>query len=73
MYANKKFASTTEKLQWYATVYNAGFNKADAFITKKIEEDNFYLQQQKPMKKFKYAAIAKWYYQRNNAIVSIAP
>ena len=61
-YANKIFSSPTEKLQWYATVYNAGFNKTDAFISKKIAQDNFYLTQQMPGKKFKYAAIAGWYY-----------
>jgi hypothetical protein len=61
-YVNKIFSSPTEKLQWYATVYNAGFNKTDTFISKKIAEDNFYLNQQMPGKKFKYAAIAGWYY-----------
>lgn len=61
-YAGKKFASPTEQLQWYATVYNAGFNKTDDFISKKIVQDNFYLSQQMPGKKFKYAAIAGWYY-----------
>jgi hypothetical protein len=61
-YSNKKFSSSTEKLQWYATVYNAGFNKTDEFISKKIMQDNFYLSQQMPGKKFKYAAIAGWYY-----------
>lgn len=62
IYINKKFSSLTEKLQWYATVYNAGFNKTDDFISKKIAQDNFYLSQQMPGKKFKYAAIAGWYY-----------
>ena len=61
-YSSKRFASSIEKLQWYATVYNAGFNKSEAFISKKIEQDNFYLNQQMPGKKFKYAAIAGWYY-----------
>ncbi len=63
-YAVKKFASATEKLQWYATVYNAGFNKTDDFISKKIAQDNFYLSQQMPGKKFKYAAIAGWYFSK---------
>jgi hypothetical protein len=62
IYASKKFTSVTEQLQWYATVYNAGFNKTDDFISKKIEQDNFYLSQQMPGKKFKYAAIAGWFY-----------
>jgi hypothetical protein len=61
-YANKKFTNPTEQLQWYATVYNAGFNKTDEFISKKIAQDNFYLSKQMPGKKFKYAAIAGWYF-----------
>lgn len=65
IYCNKKFINDTEKLQWYATVYNAGFDKSEEYIYKKITEANFYLAQQMPGKKFKYAAIATWYYQQN--------
>lgn len=64
-YANKNFISATEKLQWYATVYNAGFDKTDSFISNKIKQDNFYLSQNMPGKKFKYAAIAAWFYNKN--------
>lgn len=64
-YANKIFLSPTEKLQWYATVYNAGFEKTDDYISKKIKQDNFYLSQDMPGKKFKYAAIAAWFYNKN--------
>jgi hypothetical protein len=64
MYANKIFSSPIEKLQWYATVYNAGFDKKDQYISHKILEDNFYLNQGMPEKKFKYAAIAGWYYNK---------
>ena len=64
VYANKAFSSNTEKLQWYATVYNAGFDKTAAFISKKIKEDNFYLSQNMPGKKFKYAAIAAWFFNK---------
>jgi len=64
LYAYKQFSSPTEKLQWYATVYNAGFDKTDAFINKKITEDNFYLSQNMPGKKFRYAAIAGWFYNK---------
>jgi hypothetical protein len=63
-YEHKKFTSVTEKLQYYATVYNAGFDKTDAFINKKIKEDNFYLSQGMPEKKFKYAAIAAWFFNK---------
>jgi len=64
IYRAKMFSSPTEKLQWYATVYNAGFDKTNAFISNKINQDNFYLNQQMPGKKFKYAAIAAWFYNK---------
>ena len=63
LYKEKTFNSDVEKLQWYATVYNAGFDRPDEYIRKKISEENFYLQQQMPEKKFRYAAIAAWFYQ----------
>jgi hypothetical protein len=62
LYAAKKFNSEYGKLQWYASVYNAGFDKSDAYIIQKIKQENFYLQQGMPGKKFRYAAIATWYY-----------
>jgi hypothetical protein len=68
VYQHKLFSSAPEKLQWYATVYNAGFNRTDAFIEKKIAEDNFYFEQQMPGKKFKYAAIATWFYHKQSTI-----
>ncbi len=63
IYANKKFETEIEKLQWYASIYNAGFDKTEAYISKKITEANFYMNQGMPEKKFRYAAIAAWYYQ----------
>lgn len=66
LYEHKIFSSATEKLQWYATVYNAGFNKTDLYINKKIKEDNFYVNQHMPGKKFKYAALAAWFYKKAN-------
>lgn len=63
-YEHKKFTSQTEKLQWYATVYNAGFDKTDTYISNKIKEDNFYLSQDMPEKVFKYAAIVAWFYNK---------
>jgi len=64
IYRTRTFSSPTEKLQWYATVYNAGFDRTNVFIKSKIEQDNFYLNQQMPGKKFKYAAIAAWFYNK---------
>jgi hypothetical protein len=66
IYQHKVFSSATEKLQWYATVYNAGFEQTDEYISKKIKQDNFYLEQGMPDKKFKYAAIAAWFYCKVN-------
>jgi hypothetical protein len=60
--ATKNFINDTEKLQWYATVYNAGFDKTDAYIKRKITEANFYINQKMPDKKFVYAAIADYYF-----------
>jgi hypothetical protein len=62
LYQHHAFANETEKLQWYATVYNAGFDKPDSYISTKIKQDNFYLQQGMPEKKFRYAAVAAWYF-----------
>lgn len=62
LYAKHSFSSAIEKLQWYATVYNAGFDKSSVYISQKMEQSNFYLSQQMPGKKFKYAALASWYY-----------
>ncbi len=64
IYANRTFSSSMEKLQWYATIYNAGFDKKDHYISQKILQDNFYLNQDMPGKKYKYAAIAGWCYNR---------
>lgn len=61
-YKQKIFANEIEKLQWFATIYNAGFDKTDDYIKQKIKEDNFYLEQGMPEKKFKYAAIVSWFY-----------
>ena len=66
LYKNKKFADGLEKVQWYATLYNAGFDKTPEFIASKIKTENFYLQQKMPEKKFRYAAIAGWFYQTDN-------
>lgn len=63
-FKTKNFINDTEKLQYYATVYNAGFDKSYEYISKKIKEENFYLHQQMPGKKFKYAAIAKWFFEK---------
>jgi hypothetical protein len=61
-YKQKTFANNKEKLQWYATIYNTGFDKSEQYISQKIKQENFYLNQGMPEKKFKYAAIASWYY-----------
>lgn len=70
LYASKAFNSEHKKLQWYATVYNAGFDKTDIYITQKIDQENFYLQQGMPGKKFRYAAIAKWFYNTSLTVIN---
>jgi hypothetical protein len=70
-YQYKHFSSELEQLQWYATVYNAGFDKTDAYIAQKIKQENFYLGQGMPGKKFRYAAIVGWYYQQLGPLKSI--
>lgn len=67
IYSDKVFMNEADRLQWYATVYNAGFDKTNAFISKKIEQENFYLNQGMPGKKFKYAAIAAWFYNQQSS------
>jgi hypothetical protein len=62
LYSGHSFANEMEKLQWYATVYNAGFDKTAAYLEKKLEAANYYLRQDMPEKKFNYAAIAGWYF-----------
>lgn len=72
LYTYKNFSSASQKLQWYATVYNAGFDRTAHYIEQKIAADNFYLSQRMPEKKFKYAAIATWYYEKYTALPAVA-
>jgi hypothetical protein len=65
-YKNKIFLSVVDRLQYYATVYNAGFEKTDEYISKKIMEANFYAENGMPDKKFKYAAIATYFFNKVN-------
>ncbi|MFM9907700.1 MAG: hypothetical protein ACKVOW_00055 [Chitinophagaceae bacterium] len=69
VYKDNVFTNDRTRLQWYATVYNAGFDKSDVYITQKIDQDNFYLSQHMPGKKFKYAAIAAWYFIQQNSTI----
>ncbi len=63
-YKNKIFVSEVEKLQYYATVYNVGFDKSDEYMSKKIKEANFYVESGMPDKKFKYVAIATYFFRK---------
>lgn len=62
-FETKSFTNELHKLQWYATVYNAGFERSETYLQKKIQREALYLQQNMPQKKFRYAALAGWYYQ----------
>jgi hypothetical protein len=60
----KIFVSEVEKLQYYATLYNAGLEKTEEYIFKKIKEANFYVEYGMPDKKFKYAALATYFFMK---------
>ncbi|RYF86531.1 MAG: hypothetical protein EOO03_11685 [Chitinophagaceae bacterium] len=64
LFETTHFANSNERLQWYATVYNAGFNHSPAYIRKIITADNFYLRNNVRVKKFRYAALSSWYYEQ---------
>ena len=66
LYSQHNFTSDIEKLQWYATIYNAGFDKSTTYIKEKIARHHFYLSQDMPGKKFQYAALASWYYNKSS-------
>lgn len=63
LYKGRYFSSELERLQWYATVYNAGLNRSDEYIAKKISQEQFYFIQGMPGKKFRYAALAGYGYE----------
>jgi hypothetical protein len=63
IYKNRYFSSELEKLQWYATVYNAGLQRSDEYIQEKIYQEQFYFTQGMPGKKFRYAALATYAYE----------
>lgn len=68
LFQTKKFDNELHQLQWYATVYNAGFDRSEAYMEKKIQQEALYLQQNMPHKKFRYAALAGWLYQTHSNI-----
>ena len=70
-YKNKKFDSEIEKLQHYATIYNAGFDKSEEYLSKKIKEANFYLETGMPEKKFCYAAIACFFFNKKSSLSNL--
>ncbi len=70
IYAHKIFSSEAEKLSWYATVYNEGFHTSAEYMEEKIQQQHFYLTRNMPGKKFRYAAIAGWYYCKHNSMVN---
>jgi hypothetical protein len=62
-YKDHCFSSELERLQWYATVYNAGLDRSNEYIAKKISQEQFYFIQGMPGKKFRYAALATYAYE----------
>ena len=59
---NHRFISEEERMQWYALLYNGGLQADASWIRRRIAEDNRYLAAQMPGHRFRYAALATWYY-----------
>ena len=60
-YKEKIFQSELEKMQWYAAVYNGGFDKSREWIRKKIEQAEVFLKSEQTISQFNYGAIATLY------------
>ena len=56
------FEKDLDKLQWYAVVYNGGFEKDNTWIQKRISIAESYLENDMPGNKFNYCALASYYF-----------
>ncbi len=61
-FQHKNWIDENEKLRWYATIYNRGFQLTDVEIEKHSTEAAFYLSKGMPEKKYCYAAIAQYFF-----------
>ncbi len=62
-FQNKNWNDENEKLRWYATIYNRGFQLTDVAIEKHATQSQFYLSKGMPEKKYCYAAIAQYFFE----------
>ena len=61
-YAGKPWHSMEEKIRFYATAYNAGFNRPEKYLTAMLKRKYFRITEMST-DTFNYATIAFWYYQ----------
>lgn len=66
LYKGVEFEKELDKLQFYAAVYNGGFDKNKNWIDKRIERGESYLENGMPGNKFNYCAIATYYFKKDN-------
>ena len=64
LYSGVEFEGELDKLQWYAVVYNGGFEKDNNWIQKRISSAKSYLEKGMPENKFNYCALASYYFTR---------
>lgn len=70
-YKNKKWASIEEKLAFYATAYNSGYNKSETLIIRELSKFRFYTSVLKSEKLYNYASISVEFYKTyKNALKS---
>ncbi len=66
LYKRVEFDQELDKLQWYAAVYNGGFEKDSIWISKRITSGVSYLNKGMPGNKFNYCALATHYFKKDN-------
>lgn len=65
LYKGVAFDQELDKLQWYAAVYNGGFEKDNVWIQKRISIGESYLNNGMPGNKFNYCALATHYFKKD--------
>ncbi|MBZ5858287.1 hypothetical protein [Flavihumibacter profundi] len=60
-YAKKHWNTAGEKIKFYASAYNCGFNKPESYITGMLRQKNFRLSETS-LETYNYSAIAAWFY-----------
>lgn len=68
-YAHKKWHSMEEKIRFYATAYNCGFNKPESFLNAMLYK-KFFRITETSTDSYNYATIAVSYYQTSESLVN---